>query len=139
MASIVDDSKPTIIYWAGVKSRSFPIGVMLACTGNLDNVNLSGADSEGKALPYPGTPEWAALPPKTLSPWNVIPTLVDKESGTYIGESGAILRWLLKKLNLQPDDMKLYALSEQSIEVSKSLFMFIESGQYAPNRTEGMD
>ena len=49
------------------RSRSFYANVMLAATGNLDNVELPGTDSAGNPIPYPGTPEWAALPEKTLS------------------------------------------------------------------------
>ena len=51
----------------------------------------------------------------------MLPSLVDAASGTYIGESGAIGRWLIKKFGLAPDDLKLYATSEQSIETSTAV------------------
>ena len=46
---------------------------------------------------------------------NVLPTLTDEASNLFIGESGAIARWLIKKFDLQPDDMKLFGLSEQAV------------------------
>ena len=83
------EEKPVIHYWH-IKSRALYMNFMLAATGNLDKAVLSNTDSEGKPIPFPGTPEWKALAPEIKSPWNTIPTLVDKSSGTFIGESGAL-------------------------------------------------
>lgn len=139
MSSKADDSKPIIYYWGGIKSRNFYMALMLVGTGNNDKVTWSGNDSAGNPIPYPGTPEWAALPEKTKSPWGLLPSLVDAASGTYIGESGAIGRWLIKKFGLAPDDMKLYATSEQSIETSAAVHAHFSKAHYTPDRTAAMD
>ena len=137
-------AKPTIHYWH-IKSRTLYINFMLAATGNLDKVTLASNAANGEPLPFPGTPEWAALPPQTKSAWNTIPTLVDKASGVYIGESGAIARWLITKFDLAPADLKLRATMEQSIEKCSDLHASIEAAHvagYMPpdhDRTGAMD
>ena len=133
-----------IRYWH-IKSRTLYMNFMLAATGNLDKVELSNTDAEGKPIPFPNTPEWQQLAPKTKSAWNTIPTLTDKATGTHIGESGAIARWLIKRLSLAPDDLKLYASMEQSIEKCSDLHAIIEAAHiagYMPpdyDRTGAMD
>jgi len=138
-ASKADDSKPIIYYWGNIKSRNFYIGMMLVGTGKNDKVTWCVNDDAGNPLPYPGTPEWAAIPAKTKSAWGMLPTLHDEASGTSIGESGAITRWLIKKFGLAPDDMKLYATSEQSIEASQGVHTIFSKAQYSPDRTAAMD
>ena len=36
----MSESKPIVYYWGGVKSRTFYMGMALACTGNSDNVSI---------------------------------------------------------------------------------------------------
>jgi glutathione S-transferase len=139
MSAVAAQSKPIVYYWAGIKSRNFYMALMAAGTGNADNVEFKGSDSAGAAIPYPGTAEWDQVAPQTKSVWGLLPTLVDESSGTYIGESGAITRWLQKKFGVEPDDMKLYALSEQAIEKVGEIHNVLSGAHYSPDRTAAMD
>ena len=115
------------------------MGMLLACTGNLDKVTFSGNDPAGNSIPYPGTPEWTAMPPGSKSAWNLLPYMTDSSTGAAIGESGAIARYFVKKFGLAPDDLKLYATSQQSMEKTGDIHAIISGAHYQADRTAAMD
>lgn len=132
-------SKPIIRYWGAIRSRAFYMGVLLGATGNSDKVEFKSEGTNGNPLPFPGTPEWDQLGPKTKSPWGFLPTLTDEASGLFIGEASAIARWLIKRFDLQPEDMKLFGLSEQAIDKVNEIHDMIGGAHYSPDRTAAMD
>ena len=87
--------------------------------------------------PWPGTDEWNSLPEKDLSPCKQLPCLEDGD--IYIGESFAILRYLCKRFNLTPTELKEFALSEQQMQWADSVHVILSKAHYSEDRKKSMD
>jgi len=126
-------SNITLVYWGGLRSRTHYINFPLAATGNLDKVELQ------TNLPYPGTPEWAALPQGTKSAWGSLPYLKDAENDVEIGESMGILRYLSKRFGTDPVNPADYALMQQAISWVGGTHELLSGAHYSADRTASMN
>ena len=87
-------------------------------------------------IPYPGTPEWAGFSPK--SHVGQLPVMQDGD--VTIGQSGAILRYLVKKFGICADiTLPDYAVSEQLIDQAADIHSLLTKAHYSPDRTAAMD
>ena len=133
MASLLENSNslPIFKYWGGIKARNLYVGFLLAMFNLLDSVHFK------TNYPWPGTDEWNNLPEKDLSPCKQLPCLEDGD--VYIGESFAILRYFCKRFDLNPTDLKQFALSEQQMQWADSIHVILSNAHYAQDRKKSMD
>jgi len=133
MSPITDPTtdKPIFKYWSGMRARNMYIGFLLAGFDKLSDVTF---DSN---YPWPSTEEWTNLSNIDLSPWKQLPCLTD--GNIHIGETFAIVRYLCRKFNLNPQSDFYFALSEQQIEWANTVNNVLSSAQYDNNREHAMN
>lgn len=120
-------------YWGGVKSRNIYVCGLLAAYGLLDTVDLK------TDYPWPGTDDWRNLSRDDLSHCKQLPCLEDNDVTLQIGESFAIIRYLCRKFDLNPQDLVTFGLSEQQIQWADSVHVILSQAQYATSRKQAMD